>query len=132
MTLAKDIMTTDLILAHPDMTIDDAIKTFVNNRITGMPVVDINRKLVGVVSEYDVIKSVNATNSEFQINLGGKINFSTKASTVTEDTPLQDILRLFIEKNIRRVPVMNKNDELVGIITRRDIMRIMYYRSKSS
>ncbi|MBI3556531.1 MAG: CBS domain-containing protein, partial [Deltaproteobacteria bacterium] len=39
-TSAKDIMTTELILGHPEMTIEDAIKTLVNNRITGMPVVD--------------------------------------------------------------------------------------------
>lgn len=132
MTCAKDIMTTELILAHEDMTIDDAIKTLVNNRITGMPVVDTAKRLVGVVSEYDLIKSVNTSHEEYQINLNQKIAYSPKATIVTEETSLQEILKLFIEKNIRRVPVMNIQNELVGIITRRDIMRILYYRSKSS
>ena len=131
MTLAKDIMTTELILAHPEMTVEEAIKTLVNNRITGMPVVDNEKRLIGVVSEYDVIKTVNAQKDDFQLNLAQKIGYSSKVTTVSEDTSLQDILCLFIEKNIRRVPVMNKKSELVGIITRRDIMRILFYRSKS-
>jgi len=124
-------MTTELILAHPEMTVEEAIKTLVNNRITGMPVVDNEKRLIGVVSEYDVIKTVNAQKDDFQLNLAQKIGYSSKVTTVSEDTSLQDILCLFIEKNIRRVPVMNKKSELVGIITRRDIMRILFYRSKS-
>jgi CBS domain-containing protein len=80
-TYAKDIMTTELILGHPRMTIEEAIKTLVNNRITGMPVVDENRRLIGVVSEYHIIKSVESTKKSRPINLGQTINYSSKVIT---------------------------------------------------
>lgn len=131
MTRAKDIMTTELILAHPEMTIEDAIKAMVNNRITGMPVVDENRHLVGIVSEYDVIKSIEAVEKDKPLDLMKTIDYSAKASIVQEDTPLPVILRQFVERKVRRLPVVNKNQQLVGIITRRDIMRVLFYRSKS-
>ncbi|MBI2607029.1 MAG: CBS domain-containing protein [Deltaproteobacteria bacterium] len=123
-------MTTELILAHPDMTLEEAITTLVNNRITGMPVVDEHRHIVGVVSEYDIIKSMESIDEYPKIDLNQKIRYTSKATTVHEDAPLQEIFKLFLEKRIRRVPVLNKKNELIGIVTRRDIMRIMFYRSK--
>lgn len=129
-TRAKEIMTTELILAHQEMSVGDAIKSLVNNRITGMPVVDKNRHLIGVVSEYDIIKSVDRPDKASPLNLDQQIHFSSKVSTVTEETGFEDILKLFIEKKVRRLPVVNAKNELVGIITRRDIMRVLFYRAK--
>ena len=130
-TCAKDIMTTELILGHPQMTIEEAIKTLVNNRITGMPVVDDEKRIVGVVSEYDIIKSIDSIENDKPINLARVIDFTHKVTTITEDTKLPDILRHFVERKIRRLPVINKQNQLVGIITRRDIMRVLFYRSKT-
>lgn len=131
-TCAKDLMTTELILASPEMTIEDAIKIMVNNRITGMPVVDQERRIVGIVSEYDIIKIVESFNeADRLLNLNRIIEFSQKVTTITEDTPLPAILKHFVERKVRRLPVVNKNGRLVGIITRRDIMRLLFYRSKS-
>ena len=123
-------MTTELILAHENMSIGEAIKSLVNNRITGMPVVDQNRHLIGIVSEYDIIKSVDRSDTTKPVDLEQSILFTSKVTSVIEDTPFEDILKLFIEKKVRRLPVLNSKQELIGIITRRDIMRILFYRSK--
>ncbi len=127
-------MTTELILAHENMSIGEAIKSLVNNRITGMPVVDQHRHLIGIVSEYDIIKSVdkytNRPDATKPIDLDQPILYSSKVTSVVEDTAFEDILKLFIEKKVRRLPVLNTKQELIGIITRRDIMRILFYRSK--
>lgn len=130
-TCARDIMTTELILGHPNMTIEDAIKTLVNNRITGMPVVDENRHIVGVLSEYDIIKTVEGFEKDKPLNLTKKIEYTHKVTSVAEETPLPQILKHFVEQKIRRLPVINKDNQLVGIITRRDIMRVLFYRSKT-
>lgn len=130
-THAKDIMTTELILGHPQMTIEEAIKTLVNNRITGMPVVDEQKHIVGVISEFDIIKSIDSVEKDCPINLERTIEFSHKVTTISEDCPLPEILKHFVERKVRRLPVTNKNNQLVGIITRRDIMRVLFYRSKS-
>lgn len=131
-TCAKDIMTTELILAYPEMTIEEAIKTLVNNRITGLPVVDDSRKVVGVCSEYDIIKSVKEVEEPAKpLNLKNKIKYTHAVITISESTDLKEILTIFIDKKIRRLPVLNSKEELVGIISRRDIMRVLFYRSKS-
>ena len=123
-------MTTELILAHENMSIGEAIKSLVNNRITGMPVVDQHRHLIGIVSEYDIIKSVDRSDNTKPVDLEQSILFTSKVTSVIEDTSFEDILKLFIEKKVRRLPVLNSKQELIGIITRRDIMRILFYRSK--
>lgn len=112
------------------MTLEEAITALVNNRITGMPVVDEHRHIVGVVSEYDIIKSMESIDESPKIDLNQKIRYTSKATTVNEDAPLQEIFKVFLEKRIRRVPVLNKKNEMIGIVTRRDVMRIMFYRSK--
>jgi CBS domain-containing protein len=129
-TRAKDIMTTEMILGYPKMTLEEAIKTLVNNRITGMPIVDDNKHIVGVISEYDIIKVVRDFENEQPLNLSNIIQYSERVTTIPEETPLGEVLKQFVELKIRRLPVVNKNNQLVGIITRRDIMRVLFYRSK--
>ena len=130
-TYAKDIMTTELILSHPEMTIEEAIKILVNNRITGMPVVDDQRRIVGVISEYDIIRSIESCERDKPLELSRRIDFTSKVTSVREETALPEILKQFVEKKIRRLPVINDDNQLVGIITRRDIMRVLFYRSKT-
>lgn len=130
-TIAKDIMSTELIFAHPKMTIEEAIKTLVNNRITGLPVVDEGRHLIGVLSEYDIIKSISGLGeTDEPIQLNQSISFNSEVFSITEETSLSEILNYFIEQRIRRLPVVNKKKQLIGIITRRDIMKVLFYRSR--
>jgi len=130
---AKDIMTGTVLVADQDLTIGDAVKLLVVNKITGLPVVDDGGKMVGVLSEYDVIKNVlqKKKKSKFEGSMSKKISYSKKIEAVNEDAPLDEILELFIAKKCRRLPVLTKSKQLVGIITRRDVMRLLYYRSKA-
>ena len=131
LTRAKDIMTTNLILGYPEMTLEEAIKTLVNNRITGMPIVDDKKRMIGVCSELDIIKSVEQTEKGKPLDLHRTIHFTHKVVTIDEETQLTDILKMFVELKVRRLPVVNNKEELVGIISRRDIMRVLFYRSKT-
>ncbi len=126
---AKDIMTTELIFAHPNTTLEEAIKMLVNNKITGLPVIDDNRKLIGIVSEYDIIKTIDSLGTSTTLNLT-HIQYTKKVISVADDTPLGEILKVFLEKRIRRLPVLSHAQELIGIVTRRDVMRVLFYRSK--
>lgn len=125
---AKDIMSREIIVGHPDMTVEEAIKILFNNGITGMPVVDKKRRMVGAISQYDIIKSVNHKGDA--VDLRQRINYSEKTGTIKENTALNEILRRFSAKKIHRLPVVNKKNELVGIITQRDIVRLLFYRSQ--
>ena len=129
-TRAKDIMTTEMILATPEMTLEEAIKVLFNNRITGMPVIGPRRKLIGILSEFDVIRAIKNKKTGAMIPLSRLISYSKNPLVVKESALLADVLDLFVDNQVRRLPVVDKKGTLVGIITRRDIMRVLFYRSK--
>lgn len=110
--LAKDIMTTDVITVSPNTTIKNLAMTLIKNQISGAPVSGKNGKIVGVVSEADIVakkgKDVKAIMSKKIISVG-------------EETPVEEIARLMTTHRIKRLPVMRK-DEVVGIVSRADIV----------
>lgn len=129
-TTAKEIMTRDLIHATADMTIEDALKVLINYRITGLPVVDKKGKMTGVISEYDILDQISKSKKNSSKIFQQIIRYSTKVNAISEDTPLSKIVSEFISTKNRRLPVINKSGKLVGIITRRDLMKVYYYRSR--
>ncbi len=129
-TTAKDIMTRDLIRATEDMTIEEALKVLINHRITGLPVVDKKGKMTGVISEYDILAHISGSKKKNAKIFQEKITYSKKVDAIGEDTPLSEIVAEFIDTKYRRLPVVDHKGKLVGIITRRDLMRIYYYRAR--
>lgn len=109
---AKDIMTRDIITVSPTMTIRSLAMTLIKNQISGAPVAGKNGKIVGVVSEADIVakkgKDVKAIMSKKIISVG-------------EDTAVEEIARLMTTLKIKRVPVM-RGDDVVGIVSRADIV----------
>ena len=110
--IAKDIMTTDVITVSPNTTIRNLAMTLIKNQISGAPVSGKNGKIVGVVSEADIVakkgKDVKAI-------------MSKKIISVSEETPVEEIARLMTTHRIKRLPVMRK-DAVVGIVSRADIV----------
>jgi len=110
--LAKDIMTTDVITVSPNTTIKNLAMTLIKNQISGAPVSAKNGKIVGVVSEADIVakkgKDVKAI-------------MSKKIISVSEETPVEEIARLMTTHRIKRLPVM-RQDAVVGIVSRADIV----------
>lgn len=129
-TLAKDIMTSDLISAQPTISVEDALKLLIQYRITGLPIVDQNGTMLGVLSEYDILAQVAEGNHKQERVFKNAIQFTEKVETISEDTPLEDLVDKFIQQKFRRLPVVNNLNKLVGIITRRDLMRVFYYRAQ--
>ncbi len=129
-TTAKEIMTRDLVHATEDMTIEDALKALINHRITGLPVVNKKGIMTGVLSEYDILSHLSGAKSKNSKVFQEKISFSKTVDSIGEDTPLSKIVTEFIDTKYRRLPVVDKEGVLVGIITRRDLMKVYYYRAR--
>jgi CBS domain-containing protein len=129
-TTAKDIMSNKLIVAKEGMNIEDAVKLLVNNKITGLPVVDAKGKMIGILSEYDIIARVGKEQKLDSSLFKHGITYTTAVESVTEDTSLQEILDRFIQLKCRRLPVLDRDGRLAGIISRRDVMKVLYYRAK--
>lgn len=135
-TYARDVMSTELLSIREGTTIGEALKMLMEHRITGMPVVDKNGKMVGVVSEYDIIAQLSphlTSKNDMKAELfETPVNFSRKVKSVKESTSLSTVVKSFVNKSYRRLPVVNERGVLVGMITRRDLMRVFYYRAKLS
>lgn len=129
-TTAKDIMSSKLIVAKEGMNIEDAVKLLVNNKITGLPVVDAQGKMIGILSEYDIIAHVGKESVLDSALFKHGITYTKVVESVSEDTTLQEVLDRFIQLKCRRLPVLNGDSKLVGIISRRDVMKVLYYRAK--
>ena len=110
--IAKDIMTRDIITVTPTMTVKNLATTLIKNQISGAPVAGKNGKIVGVVSEADIVakkgKDVKAI-------------MSKKIISVKEETPVEQIAQLMTTHKIKRLPVM-RDDKVVGIVSRADIV----------
>ncbi len=140
---ARDVMTRNVISIAPDATILQAARMMLERHISGLPVVD-NGKLVGIVSEGDFLRRQETQTQrrrsrwleflmgpgrmaeEYTRTHGSKVSevMTTALQTATEDTSLEDIVRLMEKHHIKRVPVLRAGT-MVGIITRANLMHAM-------
>ena len=145
---AKEIMNKKVITIKKDASIKELSELLVNNKISGVPVLDENSSLVGIVSEGDIIvqnsdlhfpryfklldaiiylESLNKFKRSLQKHLATKVEdiMTVKVKTAGEDTPINEIADIMLDNRVNRLPVMDKNNKLVGIITRADIVKSM-------
>jgi CBS domain-containing protein len=127
-TLARDIMSTEIISVRSGTSIEEALKLLVNSKITGLPVTDEEGRMVGVFSDYDVIAQISSGGEPTPERFKQPISFSKEIKAITEQTPLSEILELLVSSKYRRLPVVGREGKLVGMITRRDLMKLFYYR----
>jgi CBS domain-containing protein len=120
MVKAKDVMTTNLITVTENTPIYEAVELFVKHGISGMPVVNDDMTLVGVLSEKDAIKVIHELKEAEDKTVS---DFMTQPHIGFDlDESLLDVCE-FLEKNIfRRVPI-TAEEKLVGIISIRDTLK---------
>lgn len=143
--LAKDIMTKEVIVVHPETPLLDVAKLLAEHNFDGVPVVDKDNKLVGIVTEYDLINKTSAVHlPTLQIVLRNLPQFreeekhfqqeilSLKVSDIMNKDPLtlgpdvvyDDIIKLFREHHrVNPIPVIDKEGKIVGVISRFDVLR---------
>ncbi len=120
---AADIMTKKVITVSPDTDIYKAIQILVKKQISGVPVVDKNGNLQGMLSEYDCLKVM--AGEAFHGLPEGKVAdyMSCSTQTIKPEARILDIVRKFLAKPNRRLPVMDEGGQLVGQISRRDVLK---------
>ncbi len=119
--LAKDVMTREVVTVGPDVRLTVAMRTLLENAISGLPVVDAENRLVGCLTEHDIMNfafSGDADSTEV------KEAMSEAVFTFSPAAELPAIVNCFAENRIRRVPIVEK-EKVVGIVSRRDILREM-------
>ena len=139
---AHQIMTRPVITVSPETTIVEAADIMLRRHISGLPVVDAAGKLVGIVSEGDFIRrseigtqrkrgrflkfilGPGQAAADFVHEHGCKIAeiMTAEPVTITEDTPLQDIVALMEKNRLKRLPVI-RDDRVVGIVSRANLLQ---------
>lgn len=121
--VARDIMNKNVTAAKKQALGRSLAEKLLTGKYSGMPVVDENNKIVGVISEFDLLKAMDHGKSFEKIT--AEEIMSTKPICVTEGTSVEDVIHVMTKNNIVRVPVVR--DEIpVGIISRCDIIRCVY------
>jgi CBS domain-containing protein len=113
--IAKEIMTKAVIAVTPLTPVKSLAKLLSKNHISGAPVLDERGRLIGIVSERDLLSKRGS-----QV----KSIMTENVVRVTEDTPVEEIASLMTTQNVKRLPVM-RGQQLAGIVSRADIIRAM-------
>jgi CBS domain-containing protein len=147
MQKAIDIMTKDVITVRPEVSVTELALLLASHGISGAPVVDDDGRLIGVVTENDLIDQkkkihiptvVTILDSVFYLENPDRVEkemrkmagvtvrdiYSRAAVTVTEETPIDEIATIMAEKKIHTLPVM-RGESLVGIIGKRDVIKTL-------
>jgi CBS domain-containing protein len=117
----KNIMTTNVVTVKSDVTMRDAASLILRHGVSGLPVVDDQHRLVGVISEWDLLPVLEAP----RIELEPIANYMTHDTMcVSEETSLVDVVDLFQAHRVRRLPV-TRDEKLVGLVSRHDLIRFI-------
>ena len=121
---AADIMTTNVITVKKDMVLTEVIALLLRWHISALPVVDDEGKMIGIVSEIDLVNLTfdgNAADTKVEeVMVTDIVSFSPNAN-------LAELVQSFSQKHLRRVPIIEEG-KVVGVISRRDILREMLRR----
>ena len=148
----KKVMNKDVLTLKPDDTLSDAVKLFGEHKIGGAPVVDEENRLVGLISEFDIIKMLKTRTTKLSMvfpsshSLGLTFQESivykeiqeafsdishmevrdlmtNDVITAREDQFLEEVAPELLKEHVKRIPVLDKNHKVVGILTRRDLIK---------
>jgi CBS domain-containing protein len=136
----QDVMTTDVSTIGPDGLVKDAAIEFVQRRISGMPVVSSDGKVIGVISETDILPKESGEQRG-----GGLLQWfldpddswinrrfdavvvedamSSPALTILPERPLAEAAKVMLDEDVNRLPVVDPDGLLVGLVSRGDLIR---------
>ena len=148
--LAREVMTRDVVTVGLAASITEVARLLVEHKVSGLPVVDEEQRVVGRITEGDLIYQDKKVHMPaFLEILGGVIYLenpqrivndlkkmtatkvaevmTSKVYTVKEDASMEDIATIMVERQVNRLPVVDQNGKLVGIISRQDLVKAMIF-----
>jgi CBS domain-containing protein len=139
-----DVMTTHVVSVAPDDSILKCVRLMLEYRISGLPVIDANGSLVGIVTEGDFLRRAEAGTErkrprwleffagpgrladEYVHSHGRKVAevMTPDPVAITEDTPVEEVVRLMEQRRIKRLPVVRGNN-VIGIVSRANLLHAL-------
>jgi CBS domain-containing membrane protein len=138
----KDVMTKDVIAVKTDTDLQEAARLLSEHRISGMPVIDSNSRVIGVISEADllvlaglkkehtfkdVLRNILGPSLPAQANRGNRVEnaMSVPPITASADDDIGEVAKILDQRRIKRLPVVDGEGRLMGVVSRADIVRAM-------
>ncbi len=148
MTTVKEIMSTNVVSISPDADITEATRLLLKNRFNGLPVVDENNKVIGIICQSDLIvqqkripvptlfsfldgyiplTSTKKIEHEIQKIAAIKVAdaMTTNPVTVKPDTRIETVAALMVDNNFHTLPVLDDEGRLAGIVGKEDILKTL-------
>ncbi|MGC9148245.1 MAG: CBS domain-containing protein [Sulfolobales archaeon] len=124
---ASDIMSKDPISVKPDTFVSTLWKNMIKYKFAGFPVTDDHGRVIGFVSQQDLLRATIAFQSESGPKRGYKVSslMNRPAIVAKENTDLVEVVKLLVSRNIGRIPIVSEENKLVGVIDRSDIIKII-------
>ncbi len=125
-------MTRNPVTATPDMSVIEASGLMKKEKVHRLPVLDKNKKLVGIISEKDILYASPSPVSSLSIHemayllseMKVKKLMSRNVVTITRDTTVEEAARLMVDQDLSSLPVV-ENDKLIGIVSKSDLFKIL-------
>ncbi len=147
MTIAEDIMTTDCITVHPETDISEAARLLLEENINGIPVVDQDNRLVGIICQSDLVAmqmkiplpsmftlldslvplaSMSRVDREIRKITAARVEdaMTPEPLAVTRDTPLEELAQIMVDKKFHTLPVV-ENKKLLGVVGKADVLKTL-------
>jgi len=146
----KDIMIREVICISPDEKVTEAAKIIHEHNFNGLPIIDDNKKVLGMVTEMDLltndsfgmhipsfaklisdfnvlkmVKGEEKRNFESIVNADVQSIMNKNFISVSPDTPLTDLISIFNEQKVNPIPVVDEKKTLQGIVARSDIIKLI-------
>ena len=116
MKTIRDIMTPDPISVGPDCRLRDAIGLLIENEISGLPVVSPTGRIVGVLSEADLLRTYRESDARTVADL-----MTPNPTSIGVDDPLVEVVDCIMANDFRRI-LIHERGRLVGVVSRADLM----------
>jgi len=113
-------MTRKVVFASPSTTVRVAMQMMLAHKISGLIIADETENCLGVYSELDAMLQGSAG------NLNKPVRYTKPPKSVRPETPFRDVLLLIVKGRFKRLPIVDAHNKIVGIVSRRDLMRAIY------
>jgi CBS domain-containing protein len=117
-------MSPQVVVAKENTNAEQISTRLLAGEFNGMPIVDDNGSVVGVVTALDILKSIQGGNEKLNTTVARDI-MTPNPSVVKKDTPIDEVISIMVQKEIVLVPVVedDKSKKLIGVVARLDILR---------
>jgi len=121
----RDAMTEVVIAVRPNAMVEEALERMLHHHVSGLPVTEEDGRLVGVLTEYDVLQLYRLSDDQYHPFEPCGHYMTTDVMAISPEATLEDATTILLQTHVRRLMVVDDESKLVGVLSRRDVARCL-------